>query len=215
VAIYHIELETHDILVANGAPAESYRDDGNRWLFQNANSGWGFPPCPPCVPVLTGGPVVDAAWRAFLERAGPRPGLPVTCDPDLHLVVDGRRVDAASRRKDLHVFRISACPATVRIISRAAMPAELGTARDPRLLGIALRWLKVTQGSQVRMVEARDGLLNRGFHEFEPDNRIRWTDGDAYVPADLFEGLSGPLEIALQLGGQTSYADEGVVEDVA
>ena len=33
VTVYHIELETHDVLLANGAPAESYRDDGNRWLF--------------------------------------------------------------------------------------------------------------------------------------------------------------------------------------
>ena len=30
VSVYHIELDTHDVLVANGAPAESYRDDGNR-----------------------------------------------------------------------------------------------------------------------------------------------------------------------------------------
>jgi hypothetical protein len=30
VTPYHIELETHDILLANGAPAESYRDGGNR-----------------------------------------------------------------------------------------------------------------------------------------------------------------------------------------
>jgi len=40
VQIYHIELETHDVLIADGAPAESYRDDGNRWLFRSANSGW-------------------------------------------------------------------------------------------------------------------------------------------------------------------------------
>jgi hypothetical protein len=38
--IYHLELDTHDMLLANGAPGESYRDDGNRWLFQNANTGW-------------------------------------------------------------------------------------------------------------------------------------------------------------------------------
>jgi hypothetical protein len=30
VEIYHVELESHDVLIANGAPAESYRDDGNR-----------------------------------------------------------------------------------------------------------------------------------------------------------------------------------------
>ncbi len=52
VEFYHIELETHDLLLANGAPAESYRDDGNRWLFQNGNSGWGMAPKPPCAPVL-------------------------------------------------------------------------------------------------------------------------------------------------------------------
>ena len=28
VSIYHIELATHDVLLADGAPAESYRDDG-------------------------------------------------------------------------------------------------------------------------------------------------------------------------------------------
>ena len=43
VTLYHVELATHDVLLANGAPAESYRDDGNRWLFQNANSGWDLP----------------------------------------------------------------------------------------------------------------------------------------------------------------------------
>jgi hypothetical protein len=63
VSIYHIELDTHDVLLAAGAPAESYRDDGNRWLFRNANSGWDHSPKPPCAPVLTGGPIVDAAWR--------------------------------------------------------------------------------------------------------------------------------------------------------
>jgi len=73
VIVYHIELETHDALIANGAAAESYRDDGNRWLFQNANSGWHLPPNDPCAPELTGGPVVDAIWRRLLDRAGPRP----------------------------------------------------------------------------------------------------------------------------------------------
>jgi hypothetical protein len=86
VELYHIELDTHDVLIANGAPAESYRDDGNRWLFQNADSGWELPPQTPCAPVLTGGPIVDAAWRRLLDRAGPRRGLPLTDDHDLHVL---------------------------------------------------------------------------------------------------------------------------------
>jgi hypothetical protein len=92
VTIYHLELDTHDVLLANGAPAESYRDDGNRWLFQNANTGWDLPPKPPCAPVLTGGPVVDAVWRRLLDRSGARPGVPLTEDPDLHVLTGGRLI---------------------------------------------------------------------------------------------------------------------------
>ena len=80
VHLFHIELISHDVLVANGAPAESYRDDGNRWLFQNANSGWGQPQKPPCATVLTGGAIVDAVWQRLLARSGPRTGLPLTGD---------------------------------------------------------------------------------------------------------------------------------------
>ena len=44
LAIYHVELDTHDVLIADGAPAETYRDDGNRWLFRNVNPAWHLPP---------------------------------------------------------------------------------------------------------------------------------------------------------------------------
>jgi hypothetical protein len=209
VTIYHVELETHDVLVANGAPAESYRDDGNRWLFRNANSGWGQPPQAPCAPVLTGGPVVDAAWRRLLECTGPWLGVPMTDDPNLHLLVDGRRVDAASRSNVWHVFRLAAPPAVVRIVSRSGVPQEIGLARDPRCLGVALRQIMVTRGIQIRTIEAEDAVLTDGFHGYERDNDIRWTDGDAAVPAGLFEGLAGPVEVALRLGCKTSYPDEG------
>ena len=94
--IYHIELETHDILIANGALAESYRDDGNRWLFRHANLRWDLPEQVPCAPIVTGGVIVDAIWRRIPKRAGARPGVPLTSDPDLHLLVDGERVDVVS-----------------------------------------------------------------------------------------------------------------------
>jgi hypothetical protein len=55
VTIYHIELEMHDVLPANGVLAETCRDDGNRWLFHNANTGWLLPAPEPCAPVLAGG----------------------------------------------------------------------------------------------------------------------------------------------------------------
>jgi len=198
VTIYHIELEAHDVLLANGAPAESYRDDGNRWLFQNANSGWGLPPREPCAPVLTGGPMVDTIWQRLLKRAGPRQSLPLTDDADLHLSLDGRRLDAAERVGDVYVFQLPVVPSALNVVSHAASPEELGLARDPRVLGVALRRLVARKGTRLRVIEAKDEQLTRGFHAFEADNGFRWTDGDAAIPAGLYAGLTAPLEMVLQ-----------------
>jgi len=205
VTIYHIELATHDVLLANGAPAETYRDDGNRWLFQNANSGWELPPQEPCAPVLTGGPKLDAIWRRPLDRAGPRPGVTLTEDPDLHVLVGGERVDAASRHGAAHIFRLPAERRCVRVVSRAGAPAELGLARDPRVLGVAMRRIALRQGARFRLIEAADPALADGFHAFEPDNGLRWTDGDAGLPMALFEGFGGPMELVLHMGCTARY----------
>jgi ELWxxDGT repeat protein len=209
VALYHIELDTHDILLANGAPAESYRDDGNRWLFENANNGWSAPPKQPCAPVLTGGPIVDAAWERLLKRAGPRPGLPLTSNPDLHLLADGRRVDAVSNRDNAFVFRLRTASPEIRIRSRAAIPAEIGVARDPRPLGVALHKVVLRRGSRFRVIDMTEPELVHGFHGFETTDRIRWTNGDATLPNSLLGTMAGAREIVLHVGGVTRYVDDG------
>jgi Ca2+-binding RTX toxin-like protein len=206
VALYHVELQAHDVLIANGAPAESYRDDGNRWLFQNANSVWGMPPKPPRAPLLTTGRTVDAAWRRLLDRAGPRPGLPLTDDADLHLEVDGKRVEAASRKGEVVTFRLMRRPESVRIVSRAAAPDQLGIARDPRELGVALRRLALTLGRTSVLIEAADERLTDGFYGFETADAIRWTNGDAAIPAELFDDVDGAVQIQLVVAHTTQYA---------
>ena len=209
VSLYHIELETHDVLLANGASAESYRDDGNRWLFQNANSGWDLPPQEPCAPVLTGGPIVDAIWRRLLERASPGRSVPLTQEPDLHLLIDGKRMDAIERRAGMQMFRLPSRPGTARIRSRAAAPQELGLARDPRQLGVAVRRIVLADRTRQWMLAAEETTLAEGFHAFEPDNGIRWTDGDAEIPKELLAGIDGPCMLMLHLGGATQYLDDG------
>ena len=215
VVVYHIELETHDVLLADGAPAESYRDDGNRRLFQNANTGWGLPPKPPCTAVLTSGPMVDAVWRLLLDRAGPRPGLPLTRDPDLHLLVGGARLDAAEQRQDLYVFKLVDVPDEVRIVSRAAIPQELGLARDPRSLGVALRRVTARRGRELRVIEAEDTLLLNGWHGFERDNGFRWTAGDAALPHTLFAGFAGPFVLVLHVACIAQYVADSEARQAA
>jgi hypothetical protein len=209
VTIYHVELETHDVLLANGAPAESYRDDGNRWLFQNVNDSWDQPEKAPFAPVLTGGPVVDQAWRRLLDRSGPRRGVPLTDDPDLHLVVDGKRIDAEAPDEMVRVFTLPAAFRWVRIVSRSAVPEELGVTRDPRALGVALRRLVVRQSTWFRRIDIADPALSSGFHAYEAEGRIRWTDGGAELPVSLLAGRAGRLELVLHLAATTQYIDTG------
>ena len=214
VSIYHIELATHDVLLADGAPAESYRDDGNRWLFQNPNLSWDVAPQPPCAPILTGGAQVDRLWRQLLDRSGPRPGLPLTPDPDLHLLVDGKRLDAIERREDAYVFRLLARPHSVRICSRSGIPQELGLNRDHRALGVAVRGPRRASHNATNDPGLDTGLVD-GFHAFEANDAIRWTNGDAVVPAALFDGMSSSAVLSLHLGGSMQYLDDGDRRQVA
>jgi hypothetical protein len=216
VKVFHLELDDHDILLANGAPAESYRDDGNRWLFQNLDDGWDPPAVAPCAPVLTGGAAVDAVWRRLLDRAG-GPALTLTADPDLHLVVDGRRLDAEARYGDEFVFHLPAFPVSLRIASRAAAPDVAGIARDPRRLGVGIAKIEARRGHLLAVIEASDERLTAGFHAYEPDNEIRWTNGDAELPAGLFAALAGQgFKLVLTKAGMTQYpAPRGVARRAA
>jgi len=205
VELYHLELDSHDVLLANGAPAESYRDDGNRWLFRNANSGWDMPPQEPCAPVLTGGPIVDAAWRRLLDRAGGPGRMPTTDEPDLHLVADGRRIDGRQTGRGIYRFRLPQGAKQVRVVSRAGVPCEVGLARDPRLLGVAVQRIMCWQGPRLRLIEASDAALCGGFHGFEAANGFRWTDGDASLPETMFDGAAGAVELELHITATARY----------
>ena len=209
VAIFHIELATHDVVLANGAPAETYRDDGNRWLFQNVNGGWHLPPMPPCAPVLTGGPQVDAVWARLLGRAGPRRTMPLTDDPDLHLLIDGIRLNPAETADPHRIFFIPGQPERIEIASRDSVPEELGLARDPRSLGVALRRIEMRRGAARVAIDASDSRLTEGFHGYEPLAGIRWTNGCAAVPPALVPGGRGALQLVLTLGGATRYLELG------
>jgi hypothetical protein len=161
----------------------------------------------PCATLLTGGAVVDGIWARLLARSGTRPGFLLADDPDLHLRVDGRRVGFTRISDTGYVFRgLSGGPfREVHIVSRAAAPDELGLARDPRVLGVAVRSMTVLAGPRHRTVEARDDRLCEGFHCYEPELDIRWTDGDARLPAELFAGFTAPVELLIHVNGVTRY----------
>jgi hypothetical protein len=76
IEYFHIELDAHDVVLAEGAWAESYLDDDNRGLFHNAHEYWALHPesdarpAQYCVPRREEGFAVDRARTRIAERAG-------------------------------------------------------------------------------------------------------------------------------------------------
>lgn len=72
VDYYHIELEQHDVIWANGAMAETYLDLGNRHVFLEPGVLQFTSPkaydAKACYPLAYSGPAVDAARAIITER---------------------------------------------------------------------------------------------------------------------------------------------------
>jgi hypothetical protein len=187
VEYFHIELDTHDIILAEGAPSESFVDCDNRFMFQNAHEfARLYPDCDAptwtfCAPRIDDGDVLKyLRWR--LDERLEVFGCTTTFDPDLHLVVDSVPVLADRVDNTVHVFRLQSPAREVRIVSRSSVPAELDVAFiDIRRLGVNVSRVILSSDDVNIVVGCRDTSLVDGFHASEESHR--WTDGDARIPA--------------------------------
>jgi hypothetical protein len=112
VEYFHLEFEAHEVILAEGAPAESYVEYDNRQGFHNADefatlypedtrASFGY-----CLPLLEPGTPELAAIRVRLFERAAAHGHLTTADPGLHRRRDRR--DGASTAYGRHVFRIIA-----------------------------------------------------------------------------------------------------------
>ena len=73
---FHVELASHDVLLAEGAFSESFVDDDSRTMFQNAHEFKKlYPEARPkeivyCAPRVEDGYILDRVRRRLAERAG-------------------------------------------------------------------------------------------------------------------------------------------------
>jgi len=209
VEYYHVELPRHAVLLAEGLPAESYLDTGNRAMFANAGLALVLHPDfgvshgirtwedDACAPLATAPAEIEPIWRTLAERAealgyaAPRHAL--SADPDLHLLVDGRRVQPITVTNGRHLFQLPRRAASIRLVSRASAPTDFAPYReDRRRLGVAVGRLVLRLGAELREIPVDHPALVHGWHRVEREGREirRWTDGDAHLPI-AFEGTLG------------------------
>jgi hypothetical protein len=215
VTYFHVELAGHDILLAEGLPAESYLDTGNRDMFENAGSALVLHPDfatgqparvgRSCLPFADRPDQAESVWRALADRAEalgwalPRPVL--TDDPDLHVRVGTRRINPVTVRDGRYTFVLPPCGTPITLASRAARPGEARPwIADDRLLGARVRRLVHRSGEDTRDVAMDDPVLQQGWWAVESDAGwpCRWTTGDAMLPFPSVGVLEVELSAAMR-----------------
>jgi hypothetical protein len=197
VEYFHLEFEAHEVILAEGAPAESYVECDNRRGFHNAHefaalypndarASFGY-----CLPRLKEGMTELAPIRARLFERAAALGHSTTADPDLHLVVDGAIVAAQSVADGRHTFRLDAAADEVWLASRCGVPAELNLlSSDRRCLGVCVQQLVLRDDHlRVEISHSHPSLCD-GFHEDEESMR-RWTTGMGRVPEHFLRAFAG------------------------
>jgi hypothetical protein len=192
VEYWHLELETHDVILAEGLPAETYLDTGNRTAFENGGAFLELHPrfepkhwAVTCHPLELDGPKVTQAREQLLKRVHEL-GYRIVDEPGAHLDVDGRRIEPVKLTERRLAFALPENAASVVLCSRTFVPGHIdANSRDDRALGLCVSRLQV-DGTDVALDD--DVFLGAGWHELESygaDRRQRWTKACTPLPGGI------------------------------
>ncbi len=208
VTYWHVELDSHDILIANGMPAESYIDVGNRAFFTD---GTGSPDGVAltledyCRPLIQDAQIIAVMRTRLLARAAAMGwSLKAIDDLDIHLVADGAIV-RPDIKGTLARFVVTADVREVWLVSKTFVPALIGMNDDARHLGLQVRSIGIDDGLSPRgETDMADPSFCLGFHALETredGSTFRWTAGRSLLQAELWEGRTGTmfLQVAFNL----------------
>ena len=188
VHYFHVELAdasgaaTHDVLLVEGLPTESFLDTGNRAAFANGGAETMLHPdfalkiweTEACAPLVVSGPALASVRAALLVQAGAL-GHITTAAAEFHLRVDGNPVLGLCV-DGVYRFTLPDTARQVQLVSLGSVPSEIDcTATDTRRLGVAVDRIAVN-GIPLQL----DGpALAAGWHAAEAG--WRWTDGAGVV----------------------------------
>jgi hypothetical protein len=222
VEYYHLELDQHDLVLAEGLPTESYLDTGNRGVFENADTPLVLHPdfaasdqqarreLLSCIPFAADAARVEPEWRRLAARAS-RLGYAIrqpatVTDPAVHLEIDGRVYRPVSGADQRHVFVLPRGSASVRIKSRATAPCDVSPwVEDRRRLGVAVGRIAFSVPDGVCELAMDHPSLRDGWWAAERDGTHlrRWTNGNAVLPIP-----PGAVILTIHVAGNNTFQSD-------
>jgi collagen type I/II/III/V/XI/XXIV/XXVII alpha len=185
VTYYHIELPTHDILVAEGVATESYLECGNRNAFENSG-----------MPIMLHTSFNDDERDAF--RIANSCGVFADEGEFVERIRASVLVRADIVTTNEPMMEVYIKDGVGYIESRTSVPGLLlADPRDRRTLGVKVQSIEI-DGMTVS-IDHED--LVDGWNYVECDGR--WTMGKAVIPASLINGASS---LKVNLSGVVVYA---------
>jgi len=197
---FHVELEQFDIILAEGVPAESYVDMGNRSMFQNADEVAMNPDFGPSegrpnvegIVIAREGAIVEAVRKQLLARAELLTGAQRTSDAALCVEVNGRIIQATPEfvKEGVYRFELPANAGDVRIVSRSSLVRDVThlARRDIRRVGVGLSAIAFTDSTGRHDIDLMDSRIS-GMNQPQDvkGTAMRWTTGSAVIPAGVIQ----------------------------
>jgi hypothetical protein len=212
IAYFHIDLGTHDCVLAEGAWSETYYEHLNRDEFDNADTYRALFPGhapsiqPTCLPYVNqpDHPALPALQAALL--AAPAPIQPSADPHGVHLLADGQPILPHQSHDGTWRFHLPAGIRNLRLRSHTAIPYVAFGLPDLRRLGLRLHAATLAHNGGETALDLASPALTAGWHalEMEADGPWRWTDGDAELPTALF----APTDATLILHGYAMPAPQ-------
>jgi hypothetical protein len=207
IEYFHVELNAHAILIAEGLPAESYLDTGNRGFFGNSTEPPVLHPgltderdnptrqAGSCAPFVSDEASVRPVWHRLAERAALLGQsvlrVETTSDPAPWLIVNRQKISPMYGESGLYVFPLPRGTTEVRLMSHAAAPTDVRPwLDDRRRLGLCIERIVVCNAEDLREVPVDSPNLTRGWWAVEREGITlrRWTDGDTVLPLPAIDG---------------------------
>jgi hypothetical protein len=209
---FHVELEKFDMLLAEGAAAESYLDVGDyRNSFENAETVAAHPdfgPAPERV-ALPGyvqkitPEIIQPIRCALFDRAQALTGATRSADANLRVEANGVVIASLTPCSKRGVYRFelpAGLQSDIRIVSNTTVVRDtsLNSRRDTRVIGVGLTDISLTVDGVSQVIDITDESLT-GLNAVQDvyGTNMRWTTGEAVIPASLVPSSKGSVVLEL------------------